>query len=183
VNSIKLKVDAVFWNVKPYSLVDKQQHFEGTCWLHLQSKRLFYPEYGGNTFLRSVCTNTKGHGVTSEKITVIFIVTAARTWSLATDDNVSQGIRQFLCSRYSDWLRDARPRGRSFSLGRVKNFLFSTSSRPALGSTKPPIQSVPGELSPGVLRPEREANHLPQISAEVKKIWIYTSTSIYAIMT
>jgi hypothetical protein len=36
------------------------------------------------------------------------------------------------------------------SPGRVKNFLFSKSSRPALRSTQPPIPWVPGALSPGV---------------------------------
>jgi hypothetical protein len=41
-------------------------------------------------------------------------------------------------SQYSDRLRAWRPRGQSSSPGRVKNFHFSTSSRPALGSTKPP---------------------------------------------
>jgi hypothetical protein len=35
------------------------------------------------------------------------------------------------------------------SPGSVKNFLFSSSSRPALGSTQPPIQWVPGALSRG----------------------------------
>jgi hypothetical protein len=35
------------------------------------------------------------------------------------------------------------------SPGRVKNFLFSISSRPALGSTQPPIKWVPGALSRG----------------------------------
>jgi hypothetical protein len=54
-------------------------------------------------------------------------------------------------SRYSDCLRAGRPRDRS--PGRVKNFLFSTSSRPALGSTQPPIKWVPGALSLGVKRP------------------------------
>jgi hypothetical protein len=39
---------------------------------------------------------------------------------------------------------------RSSSPVRVKNFLFSTSSRPALGPTQPPIQWVPWALSPGV---------------------------------
>jgi hypothetical protein len=62
-------------------------------------------------------------------------------------------------------------RGRSSSPGRVKNFLFSTSSRPALGSTQPPIQWVPG-----VKRQRREADNSPLASAEVKKMWIYTST-------
>jgi hypothetical protein len=62
-------------------------------------------------------------------------------------------------SRYSDWVRAWRLRGRSSSPGWVNNFLFSKSSRPALGSTEPPIQWVLGALSPGVKRPGREADH------------------------
>jgi hypothetical protein len=45
-------------------------------------------------------------------------------------------------SQYSDWLLAGGPMGQSWSPGRVKNFLFSTLSRPALGSTQPPIQWV-----------------------------------------
>jgi hypothetical protein len=41
-------------------------------------------------------------------------------------------------------------------------------SRPALGPTQPPIRWVPGDLSPGVKRPGREADHSPPSSAEVK---------------
>jgi hypothetical protein len=52
--------------------------------------------------------------------------------------------------------------------GRVKNFLFSTSSRQAMGSTQPPIQCVPGALSPGIKRPGRETDHSPPTNAEVK---------------
>jgi hypothetical protein len=40
-------------------------------------------------------------------------------------------------------------RGRLSGPGRVKNFLFSTLSRPALGPTEPPIQRVPGGSLPG----------------------------------
>jgi hypothetical protein len=58
--------------------------------------------------------------------------------------------------------------------GRVKNVLFSTSSRSALEPTQPPIQWVPG-----VKRPRREADKSPPPeSANVKKMWIYTSTPI-----
>jgi hypothetical protein len=71
-----------------------------------------------------------------------------------------------LLSRDSDWLRAGRPRGRSSCPGRVKNFLFCTLSRPALGSTQPPIQWVPGALSREVKRPGREADHSPPTSAE-----------------
>jgi hypothetical protein len=54
------------------------------------------------------------------------------------------------------------------SPGRIKNFLFSRSSRPALRSTQPPIQWEPEALSPGVKRPGREVDHSPPTSAEVK---------------
>jgi hypothetical protein len=54
--------------------------------------------------------------------------------------------------------------------------IFSTSSRSALRSTQPPIQWVPGVLSPGLKLPGREADYSPPTSAEVKKIWIFIST-------
>jgi hypothetical protein len=38
------------------------------------------------------------------------------------------------------------------------------------------------QLSSGVRRPGREADHSPPASAEVKKTWIYTSTPPYAFM-
>jgi hypothetical protein len=37
-----------------------------------------------------------------------------------------------------------------------------------MGPTQPPIQWVPGDLSLGVKRPGREADHSPPSSAEVK---------------
>jgi hypothetical protein len=55
-------------------------------------------------------------------------------------------------------------------------------TRPVLRHTQPPIQWVQGALSPGVKRPRREGDHSPPPSIEVKKIWIYTSTSPYAFM-
>jgi hypothetical protein len=48
---------------------------------------------------------------------------------------------------------------------------------PALGSTQPPIQWVPGTFSPG-----RDADHSPPASADVKKMWIYAFTPLYAFM-
>jgi hypothetical protein len=47
-------------------------------------------------------------------------------------------------------------------------FLFVTVSRPALGPTQPPIQWVPGALTPGVKRPGSEADHSPPSSTEFK---------------
>jgi hypothetical protein len=65
--------------------------------------------------------------------------------------------------------------------GPVGARIFSMSSRPVLWPTQPPIQWVPGALSLGLKRPEREDDH-PPTSAEIKKTWIYTSTSPYAFM-
>jgi hypothetical protein len=83
----------------------------------------------------------------------------------------------FLFINFSkNYLRAGRPRGRSSSPSRVKNFLFSKSSRSALRTTHPPILWVPGALSPRVKRPGREVDHSPPTSAEVMKMWIYTAT-------
>jgi hypothetical protein len=82
-------------------------------------------------------------------------------------------------SRYSDWLRAGRPRGRSLNPNSIKKCIFYTSSTPALGLTKPRIQWVPGALS----RREKAAGAwswpLPT-STEVQRMWIYTSTPQYA---
>jgi hypothetical protein len=68
------------------------------------------------------------------------------------------------------------------SLGRIKNVPFSTSSRPALGPTQPPIQWVQEAVYPGVKQQKREADNSPPASAEVNKMWIYTSTPSDAFM-
>jgi hypothetical protein len=48
-------------------------------------------------------------------------------------------------------------------------FPLASVSRLALGPTQPPVQWVPGVLSPGVkTRPARDADHSPPSSAEVE---------------
>jgi hypothetical protein len=54
--------------------------------------------------------------------------------------------------------------------GGSKYFHFSISSRPALGSTQPPIKWVRGGPFQGVKRQGREADHSPPTSAVVKKL-------------
>jgi hypothetical protein len=70
----------------------------------------------------------------------------------------------------------------SSSPGRGKIFRLSTSFRPVLGPTQPPLQRVPGALSAGVKLSEREAENSPPTSAEVKNTWVYTSTPPYVFM-
>jgi hypothetical protein len=58
--------------------------------------------------------------------------------------------------------------GRGSTPGRVRIFLFSVLPRPALRSTQPPIQWVPGTIFLGVKRPGREVDHSPPSSADVR---------------
>jgi hypothetical protein len=76
------------------------------------------------------------------------------------------------------WLDDREVRVRVSEGARI----FFMSSRPVLEPTQPPIQWVLGALSPGVKRTEHEADYSPPTSIEVKKTWMYTSTSPYAFM-
>jgi len=62
-------------------------------------------------------------------------------------------------------------------LGRGNFFLISETSRPTVGPTDPFIRLVPGALSPGLKRPERETVHMPPSSAWIENDWSYTSTS------
>jgi hypothetical protein len=71
-------------------------------------------------------------------------------------------------SRYSDWLSAGRDlKGRELTLIQVV--------KTALGPTQPPIQWIPE-----VKRPGCEADHSLPANAEVKKMWIYTSSAPYA---
>jgi hypothetical protein len=63
--------------------------------------------------------------------------------------------------------------GRSSSPCMVKTFLLFTSSIPVQGAHSASYPT--GTASPGLMRPEREADHSYQTSAEIKKTWIYTS--------
>jgi hypothetical protein len=62
--------------------------------------------------------------------------------------------------------------------------IFSSPCRPDQLWGPPNLLSkcVPGAPSPGVKLPGREADHSPAASAEVKKVWIYMSTSPYTFM-
>jgi hypothetical protein len=53
--------------------------------------------------------------------------------------------------------------------GRGKTFLVSKMFRPALGTTQPPVQWLPGVISPGLNAPKGEADHSPPHSVQVKK--------------
>jgi hypothetical protein len=64
----------------------------------------------------------------------------------------------------------------------VGSRIFSSLPTLALGFAQPPIERVPGSLFPGVKQPGREADHSRSTSAEIKKMWSYTSTPPYDFM-
>jgi len=58
--------------------------------------------------------------------------------------------------------------------------LYSRASRPAAEPTNLAMQWVLREVLRGIKRPASEADHSFPPSAEVKNMWIYTSTPFYA---
>jgi hypothetical protein len=61
--------------------------------------------------------------------------------------------------------------------------IFSSPRRPDRLWGPPNLLSKgTGSYAPGVKRPKRESDHSPPASAEVQKMWIYTSTPQYAFM-
>jgi hypothetical protein len=72
-------------------------------------------------------------------------------------------------SGYLSWYSDGLRAGRlGFDSRHGKISLFSIASRPALESTQPPIQWVPGAIPTELKRLGLEADHSPPSSAEVK---------------
>jgi hypothetical protein len=58
--------------------------------------------------------------------------------------------------------------GRGLIPGRVKIFLLSVVPRPALGPIQSLMQWIPAAISLGVKQPDREADHSPPSSVDVK---------------
>jgi hypothetical protein len=55
-------------------------------------------------------------------------------------------------------------------------YVFSKTSRPAVGFTHRPIEWVPWALSTKVTESARKANLSPLYTNEAKNLWTYTST-------
>jgi hypothetical protein len=72
--------------------------------------------------------------------------------------------------------------GQNLNIDKGKIFVLSALSRPILGTTKPPKQWAPSATSGGVKRQERETNHSPPTTTEIKNACTYTSAYTYAFM-
>jgi hypothetical protein len=84
--------------------------------------------------------------------------------------SLGHGSRGSSGSIVSDYGLDDRAIGVRSPAGAKGFFPLTSVSRPALGPTQPPVQWVPGVLSPGVKAlPGRDADHSPPSSTEVVK--------------
>jgi hypothetical protein len=59
-------------------------------------------------------------------------------------------------------------------------FLFSQTSRLALGPTYPPVHWAPGLFFSGVMQPGCDTDHSPPLGAEAKNEWSYTLLHLHA---
>jgi hypothetical protein len=136
------------------------------------SRRKLYPQVVGSVFITSYDSQGYGGGIRTRLHTALLygvdIKYLKYDFSVIRSRDSSVGI----ATGYG--LDDQGSGG--LSPDRVKNFYFSISSRPALGSTQ-----SRGSF-PGVKWQGREADHSPPASAEVKKMWIYTCTPLYVFM-
>jgi hypothetical protein len=99
-----------------------------------------------------------------------FILKVTRTnYSLNNDKDVDNDTSRVSSgSIVSDYVLDDRAIGVRSPRGQ-RIFPQTSVSRPALGPTQPPVQWVPGVLSPGVkARTGRDDDHSPPYSAEVR---------------
>jgi hypothetical protein len=106
-------------------------------------------------------------GLTPEVVCVRFVVDWVKSGRF-----ILRGIGFYPANHHctnAPYLSIIRGRYNGFDSRQCKIFLFSTKSRSTLGPTQPPIQKVPGALSPRVKWQRREAEHSTPFSVEVKK--------------
>jgi hypothetical protein len=171
-----------------------EEHIHPSCkkhaWLCFLSI-LLYRDRGGSTFLR-IIDKRQPEDKTSRPRSYFIILFFCYLISRTNSDN--RCFYLIYCSIPLLYVSHSSAVGIATGYGldyigvgvqvpvQFKHFNFSISSWLAVGPIQPPIQWVPGALSPGVKRQGREADHSPPTSAEVKKTWIYTSTPLHAFM-
>jgi hypothetical protein len=92
-----------------------------------------------------------------------------------------QTFRSNVVKKHLDVCLSFRPMLHQISTFQSNNILNTISARSCRGYKYFTLQK-PGALSLRVKRPGREADHSPLTNAEVKKMWIYTSTPPYIFM-
>jgi hypothetical protein len=75
-------------------------------------------------------------------------------------------------------LRNGRP-GFSSRQGQCRDYSLRHRVQIDLGPTQPPIKWIPGDRTPGIKWPRREADHSPPPDVEVKNNWSYICTLHY----
>jgi hypothetical protein len=116
-----------------------------------------------------------GRGLSTGWSVVQGVVNKSGDWKAARARKGCRAIKKTLCQVITSYTALRLFRSHVFNVysrysglddrgsnpGRGKIFIMSTTCRPTLGPTKPPIQWVRGSISPGVKRSGREADHSP----------------------
>jgi hypothetical protein len=142
----------------------------------LRAPQLALPPSYPNTIHRFMCLSCF--------ISTIYSFELGHTRHCAGGKSVSSHLKIHSNIGELGWLGIATrlPAGRPRDFGSIPDsdsIVFSIKSKPALGPTRPPIQWIQGAVSREVKLQGREAERSPPINAEIKKMWIYTSTSPY----
>jgi hypothetical protein len=141
--------------VTPCNVVVGYQRFRGPCCLQLQGEVKMEAPWGSETLVsyhNPEDLELKHHLRESIKTRMISV------FIRIPDTSVSIQIR---CTGWKA--------GAQFPAGKIMGFfLFATAFRPSLEATQPPIQCVPGALTPEVKRPGREAaTHHPVLRLRI----------------
>jgi hypothetical protein len=150
----------------PCSPLKVNRRFGGTCRLHLQGRNQATNQR--ESTWRYIPQDSTLHNHRCEHLKSYKFISCSRGSVQSRDSSVG------VATGYGLDGRSSSPNG-----GMI--FVLSM-SRPVLGPTQPPIQWVPGVLSPRVKRLGREADPSPPTTAEVNNTWIYTSTPPYVFM-
>jgi hypothetical protein len=134
-------------------------------------------DYCWQNYLPSECLIPSRRNVEVKWITLLFCIRKVLLSSISWEtDYPGRGFRCF--PQYLHTIMG----GGSSSPGRVKKFSLLHIVQTGSGIHPTSYKMGTGGSFPGVKLQGREADHSPPTSVEVKKMWIYTSTTLYVFM-
>jgi hypothetical protein len=148
----------IFWDITPCSPLKVNLRFVEECRLHLHGRRVN----------QAINQNEKQRARLSwhsnSKKTILHTLSFLHNDSQLMTETCSSHVTTYRLIKFVGWYI-------------LFIYCWELVVQTGSGAQKPPIQWVPG-----VKRPGREADHSLPASAEVKKMWNYTSIPLYVFM-
>jgi hypothetical protein len=181
----------VFWDIMPYSMLKVHRRFRGIGRHHFQSRIISFLSISWRFTLGLLFDTEVEASYSSERsfnfrrTTRRYIPEDRNLWEpqILITGNTWQRVRTQICFQTSKWFRIHRrtesqdsavsietghgldDRGVGVRVPLCEEFSFLHVVKTGSGDTQFPIQWIPKAISPGVKRPEREADHSPPVSA------------------